>query len=70
MGSDLGGPLVVRTKDCLDRIRFYIAGTRKEDVISASNSRLNGYNAIAMEHENRIQLASLILADLAKEIGE
>jgi hypothetical protein len=56
------------TQESLDRIRLYVSGTRHDDVVAASNSRLNGYHTIAMEHENRVVLADLILADLA-EIG-
>ena len=57
------------TFETLERIRLYVIGTRRDDVLAASNSRLNGYKAIAMEHENRAQLAKLILDDLDKEHG-
>jgi hypothetical protein len=43
---------------------MYINGTRKQDVLAARNSRLNGYNSIACDHENRVLIADLILRDL------
>jgi hypothetical protein len=46
---------------------MYINGTRKQDVLAARNSRLNGYNSIACDHENRVLIADLILRDLASE---
>ena len=55
------------TSECLDRLRMYINGTRKQDVLAARNSRLNGYNSIACDHENRVIIADLILQDLASE---
>ena len=53
------------TSECLDRLLMYVNGTRKQDVLSARNSRLNGYNTIASDHENRVLIADLILRDLA-----
>ena len=57
------------TSECLDRLRMYINGTRKQDVLAARNSRLNGYNSIACDHENRVLIADLILRDLVSEGG-
>jgi hypothetical protein len=57
------------TAEAIERLKWYVTETRKGDVIAASNSRLNGYNTIAMEHQNRAALADLILADIAKEFG-
>ena len=53
------------TLESLERIKFYISNTRKQDVLAARNSRLNGYNTIASDHENRVLIADLILRDLA-----
>jgi hypothetical protein len=55
------------TSECLDRLRMYVNGTRKQDVLAARNSRLNGYSVIASDHENRVIIADLILKDLASE---
>ena len=55
------------TSECLDRLRMYVNGTRKQDVLAARNSRLNGYSVIASDHENRVIIADLILRDLASE---
>lgn len=55
------------TSECLERVKLYISGTRKQDVLAARNSRLNGYNTIACDHENRVLLADMILRDLAPE---
>jgi len=55
------------TSECLDRLRMYVSGTRKQDVLAAGNSRLNGYKTIASDHENRVLIADLILRDLASE---
>lgn len=55
------------TSECLDRLRMYINGTRRQDVLAARNSRLNGYNTIASDHENRVLIADIILRDLASE---
>ncbi len=55
------------TSECLDRVRMYVNGTRKQDVLAARNSRLNGYNSIASDHENRVMIADLILRDLNPE---
>ena len=57
------------TPDSIQRIKLYVSGTRHDDVIAASNSRLNGYKSVAMEHENRVQLANQILKDIASEHG-
>lgn len=57
------------TSECLDRLRMYINGTRRQDVFAARNSRLNGYNIIASDHENRVLIADQILKDLAN-IGD
>ena len=53
------------TPESLDRIKLFVGGVRHEDVIAAANSRLNGYRNTALEHQNRVALADLILADLA-----
>jgi hypothetical protein len=52
------------TPESLDRLRMYVNGTRQQDVLAARNSRLNGYNSIACDHENRVLIADLILRDL------
>lgn len=58
------------TSECLERVKLYVSGTRKQDAIAARNSRLNGYSAIAADHENRVLLADMILRDLASEKGQ
>lgn len=55
------------TSECLERLHLYINGTRKQDVLAARNSRLNGYNSIASDHDNRVLIADLILRDLSSE---
>jgi len=57
------------TSECLERMRLFVSGHRRRSVLSASNSRLNGYQRIALEHENEVALADLILQDLANERG-
>jgi len=47
-----------------------VIGHKHRSVLSASMARQNGYKAVAMEHENEAQLASLILKDLELEHGE
>jgi hypothetical protein len=58
------------TAESIERLRFYLTQTRTEFLRSASNSRLNGYAAIAAEEENKAQVAKLILDDLESEHGE
>lgn len=58
------------TSECLERVKLYVSGTRKQDAIAARNSRLNGYNAIACDHENRVLIADMILSDIASEGGK
>ena len=60
-------PVHNMTSEGLDRLRLYVNGTRKQDVLAARNSRFNGYRAIAADHENRVMLADMILRDLASE---
>jgi hypothetical protein len=49
---------------------MYVSETRKQDAIAARNSRLNGYNSIAADHDNRVLIADMILRDLAAEGGK
>lgn len=58
------------TSECLERVKLYVSGTRKQDAIAARNSRLNGYTSIACDHENRVRLADMILNDIASEGGK
>lgn len=53
--------------EAIERIRLFVSGTRRDDVIAAQNSRLNGYKTIATDHENRVIIADLILRDLTEE---
>ena len=55
------------TSECLDRLRLYVNGTRKQDVLAARNCRLNRYGTLASDHENRVLIADLILKDLVAE---
>ena len=55
------------TSESLDRLKLFVSDHRRESLIAANNSKLNGYKQIALEHENRAALASLILKDLEKE---
>ncbi len=55
------------TFESLERIRLFVGGSRKKLVLAASNSRFNGYQNLALEQENEIALADLILKDLAQE---
>jgi len=56
----------------LERIRLYVSGTRQKALAAAQNAQLNGYKQVALDHQNEVQMANLILKDLAAEplIGE
>jgi hypothetical protein len=58
------------TLETLERVKFYIEKTRLEFLIAAQNSRLNGYKTIALQEENKAQLAKTLLDDLSRETGE
>lgn len=71
----MGSPLIGTSEkqkpmnlDGLERIKLYITETRKQDVLAARNSRLNGYTKIASDHENRVLMADMALRDLREEI--
>ena len=57
------------TFESLLRVKFYVEKTRQEFLVASSNSRLNGYAAIAAEEANKAQMAKLILDDLEVEFG-
>ncbi len=58
------------TFESLERLKLFVIGHKHRSVLSASMARQNGYKAVAMEHENEAQLASLILKDLELEHGD
>jgi hypothetical protein len=61
------GALLGMTFEQIERIRLFVGGSRKKLVLAASNARFNGYNNLALEQENEIAFADLILKDLAQE---
>lgn len=57
------------TFEALERVRLFVSEHRQRSLIAASNSRLNGYKTIALEHENEAAMAAVILRDLSAEHG-
>ena len=58
------------TFETLERVRLFVAGHRHKSLIAAQNSSLNGYKSVALEHQNEVAFADLILKELANEHGE
>jgi hypothetical protein len=58
------------TLEVLERLRFYLTQTRLEFLRASRNSSLNGYKTIALQEENKAQLAKILLDDLSRETGE
>jgi hypothetical protein len=52
------------TPDVIERFRFYLTGKIRQDRMSANNSRLNGYLAIASEKENEAVYGEQLLKEL------
>ena len=55
------------TFELLEEVKLFVSGNRHKAKSAAYIARLNGYNQIALDHENQVVLADKILKGLAEE---